>query len=194
MPTNVTINSTRIISDEKYTLKKVAFTRQKQKGGEQNKEAEVFDVGDAATVLLYNAERKKVILTRQFRLPTHLNQNPGGMMIECCAGKMKDKESPEDCIRREALEETGYTIKVLTKLFQVYMSPGTLTEQLHFFSAPYTAADKTEAGGGLEAEQEEVEIMEIDFSQALAMIGRGEIQDAKTIILLLHAETKGYFQ
>lgn len=192
MQPQVTIQKEETLSDKKYSLKKYAFTRQKKDGSEQHKESEVFDPGNAATVLLYNKEKGTVILTSQFRLPSYLNQNPGGMLLETCAGKMEG-ESPEACIRREAEEETGYKIGELKKLFQLYMSPGSVTELLHFFTAPVDENSRVSAGGGLEDEQEEIEVVELPFQQALAMIEKGEIQDAKTIILLQYVQIQGYF-
>ena len=187
----IAIQKEETLSDNKYPLKKYSFTRQTKKG-EQQKQAEVYNPGDAATVLLYNPEKGTVILIKQFRLPSYLNQNESGMLLEACAGKMED-ESLEACIRRESEEETGYRIGELKKLFQVYMTPGAVTERVHFFTAPYNEQSRVSAGGGLEIEQEEVEVMEIDFQDALEMIESGEIQDAKTIILLLYAQINGYF-
>lgn len=194
MPANVTITKTEVLADEKYPLKKVSFVRQTDKGGQQKEDVLVFDPGDAATVLLYNKEKKTVILIKQFRLPSYLNQNPSGMLIETCAGKLNKGETPEESVRREAEEETGYKINEIKKLFRVYMSAGAITEILHFFIAAYTDESKVSEGGGLKEEQEDIEIMEVDFKQAIAMIGNGGIQDAKTIILLLYAQTQGYFE
>ena len=194
MSSNVTIQSVEVFSDRKYSLKKIAFSRKKEDDSEQHKEAEVFNPGNAAAVLLYNKETGTVILTKQFRLPSYINGNPSGMLLEACAGKMEGEgESPEDCIRREAEEETGYKIGELKKLFQVYMSPGSVTELLHFFAAPVDQNSRVSEGGGLKEEQEEIEVVELPFQQALAMIGSGEIQDAKTIILLQYAQIQGYF-
>lgn len=192
MQTQVDIQKEETLSDKKYSLKKYTFNRRKKDGSEQHKEAEVFDPGNAAAVLLYNKEKGTVILTKQFRLPSYLNQHSSGMLLEACAGKM-ESESPEACIRREAEEETGYKIGELKKLFQVYMSPGSVTELLHFFTAPVDDSSRVSAGGGLEEEQEEIEVVELNFEQAMAMVDKGEIQDAKTIILLQYAQIQGYF-
>ena len=193
MSTNVTINKIQVLSDEKYPLKKVSFTRETESGGQEKKEALVFDPGDAATVLLYNKQKKTVILIKQFRLPSYLNHNTTGMLIEACAGKLNKGETPEACIRREAEEETGYKIGEIRKLFHTYMSAGAVTELLHFFTAVYSDESKISEGGGLEAEQENIEIMETDFEASLAMVENGEIRDAKTIILLQYAKIQGYF-
>ena len=135
--------------------------------------------------MLYNKEHKSVILTRQFRAPTYINGNETGMMIETCAGLL-DKDNPEDCIRKETQEETGYEIDKVTKVFEVYMSPGSVTEIIHFFIAEYTSNMKTTSGGGLEDEQEEIQVLELPFDTALQMIKSGEIKDGKTIMLLQH--------
>lgn len=193
MQTPVTIQHVETLSEKKYPLKNYTFTRQKKDGAVQQKKSEVYDPGDATTVLLYNKEKSTVILTRQFRLPSYLNGNPGGMLLETCAGKIED-ESPEEAIRREAEEETGYKIDNIKKIFQAYMTPGAVSELVHFFTAPYNDHSRISAGGGLEEEQEEVEVVEVGFRQALAMIESGEIQDAKTIILLQYAQIQRYFE
>ena len=193
MQTEVSIERAETLSDNKYPLKKYTFTRRKKNGEELYKQAEVFNPGDAATVLLYNKEKGTVILTKQFRLPSYLNQNLTGMLLEACAGKIED-ESAEACIRREAEEETGYQIKEIKKIFQLYMTPGSVTELLHFFTAPYDEESHISAGGGLEKEQEDVEVIEMPFRQAFDMMEKGEIQDAKTIILLQYAQMHGYFE
>ncbi len=191
MATNVTIEKTEVLSDEKYPLKKVSFTRQQETGGEQKKNALVFYPGDAATILLYNRVQKTVLLTKQFRLPSYLNGNETGLLLETCAGKIDD-ESPEEAIKREVEEETGYRIHEVQKLFQAYTSPGAVSELLHFYAAPYAPEDKVSAGGGLKEEQEFIEIVEVDFEQAISMIKTGGIQDVKTITLLLYVQMQGY--
>jgi nudix-type nucleoside diphosphatase (YffH/AdpP family) len=151
---------------------------------------EAYDRGNGATILLYNKESKTVILTKQFRLPTYINGNADGMMIEACAGLL-DKDNPEDCIKRETEEELGYEISDVKKVFEVYMSPGSVTEILYFFIAEYSKSMKINDGGGLEEEQEEIEVLELDINKALEMIDLGEIKDAKTIMLLQHVRLKG---
>ena len=141
--------------------------------------------GNGAVILLYNNESKTVILTRQFRMPTYLNGNSDGMMVEACAGLL-DADNPEDCIRKETQEETGYKIEEIEKVFELYMSPGSVTEMLHFFVAKYSKNQQVDDGGGLE--DEEIEVLELDFKNALNMIKTGEIKDAKTIILLQYAQ------
>ncbi|HYH13841.1 MAG TPA: NUDIX domain-containing protein, partial [Flavisolibacter sp.] len=127
--------------------------------------------------------QKTVILTRQFRMPTFINGNPDGMLIEACAGLL-DKDNAEDCIKRETEEETGYKISTVKKVFEAYMSPGSVTEILHFFIGEYHRNMKVGLGGGIEEEQEEIEVLELDIEQALQMIEQGEIKDGKTIMLL----------
>jgi len=186
----VNILKTEILSDNWYTLNKVTFEYQKKDGTLETQSREAYDRGNGATILLYNKESKTVILTKQFRLPTYINGNEDGMMIEACAGLL-DKDNPEDCIRKETEEELGYEISDVKKVFEVYMSPGSVTEILYFFIAEYSKSMKINDGGGLEEEQEEIEVLELDINKALALIDSGEIKDAKTIMLLQHVRLKG---
>ena len=174
---------TEILSANWYTLKKITYEYLQNDGAWQLQNREAYDRGNGATILLYNKEQKTVILTRQFRLPTFINGNPEGMLIEACAGLL-DKDNPEDCIRRETEEETGYKITDVRKIFEAYMSPGSVTEMLYFFIAEYAASMKVNEGGGIEQEQENIEVLGIPFQQAMDMIDSGEIKDAKTIMLL----------
>lgn len=187
MNPNVKILDTKILSNNWYTLKKITFDYLKKNGVWQTQMRESYDRGNGAAILLYNPKNKTVILTKQFRIPTYLNGNPNGMMIEVCAGVL-DQNNPEDCIRKEVLEETGYQVLHVKKLFEAYMSPGAVTEILHFFSVEYDSSMKVEAGGGLEHEQEDIEVLELDFNNAYQMISTGEIKDAKTIMLLQYAK------
>ena len=177
---------TEILSDNWYILRKVSYEYLKKDGTWEKQSREAYDRGNGAAILLYNTSQKTVILTRQFRLPSFINGNPSGMLIEACAGLL-DKDNPEDCIRRETEEETGYQIKEVRKIFEAYMSPGSVTEILYFFVAEYTASMKIHAGGGLETEHEIIEVMELDFEKAYSMIDTGELKDAKTIMLLQYA-------
>jgi GDP-mannose pyrophosphatase NudK len=181
----VMIQKTEILSNNWYTLHKVTFDYQKN-GHWQSQSREAYDRGNGAAILLYNPVQKTVILTRQFRLPTYINGNDDGMLIEVCAGLL-DKDNPEDCIRKEIQEETGYKITDVRKVFEAYMSPGSVTEILYFFVAEYNHQQKINAGGGVE-EEEDIEVLELDFQKALEMISRGEIRDAKTIMLLQYAQ------
>ena len=187
--TKVHIEKTEILSDNWYTLKKVTFSLWKKDGTTEQQSREAYDRGNGAVILLYNKNTHQVILTKQFRLPTFINGNPTGMMIEACAGLL-DNDNPEDCIRRETEEETGYKISHVEKIFEAYMSPGSVTEILHFFIAEYSNEMKIADGGGLDDEGENIEVMEILFDDALIMIDSGEIKDAKTIMLLQYLRLK----
>ena len=189
MPDNIKILKTEILSDNWYVLKKITYDYVKRDGTKQTHSREVYDRGNGATILLYNKEQGTVILTRQFRLPTYINGNESGMMIEACAGLL-DKDNPEDCIRRETEEETGYKIRDVKKIFQAYMSPGSVTEILYFFIAEYSKEMKVNEGGGIDHEEENIEVLEISIDQAMQMIENGEIIDAKTIMLLQHIKLK----
>lgn len=181
---------TELLSDNWYTLQKVTFDYLKKEGVWETQSREAYDRGNGATILLYNKENRTVILTRQFRMPTYLNGNRSGMLIESCAGLL-DKDNAENCIRRETEEETGYKISSIEKIFEAYMSPGSVTEIVHFFIAEYTNAMKIGVGGGADDEQEEIEVLELDFDVATRMIESGEIKDGKTIMLLQHLQIKG---
>ncbi|GEM66353.1 hypothetical protein SF1_43350 [Sphingobacterium faecium NBRC 15299] len=183
MITNIKITDTKILSDNWYVLKKITYEYLKKDGTIISQSREAYDRGNGATILLYNKEQKTVILTRQFRLPTFINGNETGMMIEACAGLL-DKDNAEDCIRRETEEETGYKITDVRKIFEAYMSPGSVTEILHFFIAEYAKEMKVSEGGGLDHEEENIEVLELDISEAMQMVANGEIKDAKTIMLL----------
>jgi len=185
----VKILDTKILSDNWYILKKITYEFFKKDGSRHVQEREAYDRGNGATILLYNTKNHSIILTKQFRLPTYINGNESGMLIEACAGLL-DKDNPEECIRRETEEETGYQIKAIEKAFQAYMSPGSVTEILHFFIAEYDAEMKINEGGGLESEQENIEVLEIDFQKAIEMIEKGEIMDAKTIMLIQYLQLK----
>ncbi len=186
MNDQIRILSTDILSDNWYILKKITY--EFYKNGEWKKQTrEAYDRGNGATILLYNKEHKTIILTKQFRLPSFINGNNSGMLIEACAGLL-DKDNPEDCIRRETEEETGYQIKDVRKIFEAYMSPGSVTEILYFFVAEYSSSMKINEGGGIEDEQENIEVLELKFEDAMQMIETNEIKDAKTIILLQYAK------
>lgn len=179
----IKILQSEIISDQWSVLKRITFDYQKENGHWEKQTRETYDRGDGAVILLYNTNKKKVILTNQFRLATYLNGNSNGMLIEACAGKL-ESENPETDIIRETKEETGYLVTQVEKIFEAYMSPGSVTEILHYFIAEYDASMKVSQGGGLASEQEYIEVLEIEFETALKMIATGEIRDAKTIMLL----------
>jgi nudix-type nucleoside diphosphatase (YffH/AdpP family) len=180
---NVTITASEVLSDNWYILKRITFDFRKRNGEVAVQTREVYDRGNGATVMLYNKEQRSVIVVNQFRLPTFVNGNESGMLIEACAGLL-DRDNPEDCIRREIEEETGYRITSIKKISEAYMSPGSVTELLHFFIAEYADSMKVTDGGGIE--QEDIEVMEIKFDAALMMVELGVIKDAKTILLLYY--------
>jgi GDP-mannose pyrophosphatase NudK len=181
------IQKTELLSDNWYILNKVTVNYQKKDDTWDTQEREVYDRGNGAAILLYNKTEGTVILTRQFRLPTYLNGNKSGLLIEVCAGLL-DEDNPEACIIRETEEETGYRLHSVKKVFESYMSPGAVTEILHFFVGEYDPSMKVSSGGGLEHEHEEIDVIEIPFDQAYVMIASGEIKDAKTIMLLQYAK------
>lgn len=183
----VKINSIKNLSNDWYTLDKINFDFQTRNGEWQNQTRESYNRGDGAAILLYNPSKKTVILTKQFRMPSYLNEHPDGMLIEVCAGLL-DADDPLTCIKKEAEEEVGYKISEPKKIFEIYSSPGAVTEILHYFIAEYSDDMKISEGGGLKEETEEIEVLEVGFKEALAMIYTGEICDAKTIILLQYAQ------
>lgn len=186
----ISIQKTELLSDNWYLLNKVTFDYQEENSPVETHTREVYDRGNGAAILLYNSIEKTVILTRQFRLPSYLNGNKSGMMIEVCAGLL-DQDNPEQCIIRETEEETGYRISTVKKVFETYMSPGAVTEILYLFVGEYNASMKVTEGGGLDAEQEHIEVMELPFDEAFGMIATGEIKDAKTVMLLQYAKLNG---
>lgn len=186
---DIKIVNTEVLSDNWYILKKITYSYLKNDGTTKTQSREAYDRGNGATILLYNKDAKTIILTRQFRLPTYINGNESGMLIESCAGLL-DKDNPEDCIRRETEEETGYKIKDVRKIFEAYMSPGSVTEILHFFVAEYSKQMKVHNGGGLEHEEENIEVLELHIDEGMKMIESGEIKDGKTIMLLQYIKLK----
>tara|TARA_R110000744_G_scaffold73008_3_gene146381 strand:+ start:449 stop:1030 length:582 start_codon:yes stop_codon:yes gene_type:complete len=179
-----------ILSDNWYTLNKYTYNYQKPDGSWEIQEREAYDRGNGAAILLYNSEKKTVVLTRQFRMPTYVNGNENGMMIEVCAGLL-DGDNPADCVRKETEEETGYKISNVQKVFQTYMSPGSVTEIVYLFVGEYDESMKVSDGGGADDETENIEVLELDFNEAMKMVASGEIKDAKTIMLLQHAKLNG---
>ncbi|HGF0769932.1 TPA: GDP-mannose pyrophosphatase [Kluyvera georgiana] len=185
----IRIIKTDTLSDDWYVLKKYTFELQRQNGEWQRQSREVYDRGNGATILLYNRERRTVILTRQFRFPTYMNGYPG-YLIETAAGLL-DNMDAESRIKAEAEEETGFRLANVQKILEAFMSPGSVTEKLHFFIAEYTARDKVSTGGGLAAEGEDIEVLEMAFEEALVAIDSGAIVDGKTIMLLYYVAHKG---
>jgi len=183
----VEILNTEVLSSNWYVLRKVTFRLQKRDGTWETQSREAYDRGNGATILPYNLARRTVILTRQFRLPTFVNGNESGMLIETCAGLL-DRDNPSDCITRELREETGFEIQNVQKVMEAYMSPGSVTEIVYFFVCEYTPAQKVAAGGGIE--EEDIEVMELTIEEANDRIAAGEIRDGKTIMLLQYATLK----
>lgn len=183
----------RVLSDDWFVLRKTTFDYRRNDGTWQQQNRETYDRGNGAVLLLYNAARGTVVLTRQFRFPAYVNGCADGMLIEACAGLL-DGDDPRDCIRREVAEETGFVVRSPKKLFEAYMSPGSVTEKLHFFVAEYDDRDRLTAGGGDASEGEDIEVMELPLATALQMITAGTIQDGKTIMLLQHAALVGLAQ
>ncbi|KSA12111.1 GDP-mannose pyrophosphatase NudK [Maribacter dokdonensis] len=179
-----------ILSDNWYILNKYTYDYQKPDGSWETQEREAYDRGNGAAILLYNSKKKTVVLTRQFRMPTYVNGNKDGMMIEVCAGLL-DGDNPADCVRKETEEETGYKINNVEKVFQTYMSPGSVTEELFLFVGEYDDSMKVSDGGGAEDETENIEVLELNFDEAITMVSKGEIKDAKTIMLLQYAKLNG---
>ncbi|HEY1706669.1 MAG TPA: NUDIX domain-containing protein [Rhizomicrobium sp.] len=182
----VRIDRTEVLSDNWYILRKIDFAWQRSDGTWQEGMREVYDRGNGATILLYNLAQRSVVLTRQFRLPAYTN-GYRELMIEAAAGLLDDA-LPEERIRAEAEEETGYKVRDVRKIFQMFMSPGSVTEILHYFVAEYDAASRTGKGGGLDYEGEDIEVLELPFDEAVAMMADGRICDAKTIVLLQYAQ------
>lgn len=187
MTNNIKILKTEVLSDNWYVLRKFTYEYTTKDGATQLQTREAYDRGNGATILLYNQQQKTVILTRQFRLPTYVNGNSTGLLIETCAGLL-DKDNAEDCIRRETEEETGYKITDVRKVFEAYMSPGSVTEMLYFFVAEYSKTMKVTEGGGIAHEEENIEVLELGVDEAMKMIASGEIKDGKTIMLLQYAK------
>jgi GDP-mannose pyrophosphatase NudK len=184
----IKILTLEVLSDNWYTLKKITY-QYLHNGTWETKTREAYDRGNGAAILLYNKESKTVILTRQFRLPTFINGNPTGMLIEACAGLL-DKDNPEDAIKRETEEETGYKIAAVEKVMEAYMSPGSVTEILYFFIAEYTHSMKVNEGGGIKEEQEYIEVLEMSVDEAIRKVDTGEIKDGKTIMLLQYVRLR----
>jgi GDP-mannose pyrophosphatase NudK len=186
----VRIKQVKTLSDDWYVLKKTTFDFLRSDGTWQTQNRETYDRGNGATVLLYNREKKTVVLIRQFRFPAYVNGLEDGMLIEACAGLM-DTADPEACIKKEAEEEAGFVVHNPRRVFEAYMSPGSVTEKVYFFVAEYETGHRTSAGGGDVTEGEDIEVLEVTLDNALGMVERGEIQDGKTIMLLQYAKLAG---
>ncbi|WP_234734417.1 GDP-mannose pyrophosphatase NudK [Tellurirhabdus bombi] len=185
MNNRIRINEEKVLSDNWYVLKKITFDYQRKNGTWETQSREAYDRGNGATILLYNRQQQTVLLTRQFRLPTYVNGNASGMLIEACAGLL-DQDDPDTAIRREVEEETGYRLSQVTKVFEAYMSPGSVTEKLFFYIAEYNAENLLNAGGGVD--EEEIDVLELPFTKAIQMVAEGEIMDGKTMLLIQYLQ------
>ena len=179
-----------VLSDHWYVLRKATFDYRHRDGSWTREVREAYDRGNGVVILLYDPEAATVLLTRQFRLPAFVNGHPDGMLIEAAAGLL-DGDDPEVAIRREAEEESGVRVGEITRLFELFMSPGSVTERVTFFAATYSHEQRVSSGGGLTHEGEDIEVLEFTMAEALAMVGRGEIVDGKTVLLLQWAKLTG---
>ncbi|WP_448318212.1 NUDIX domain-containing protein [Streptomyces sp. CO7] len=189
---DVVVRDVELTSQGWHVLRRTTFDYRRRDGRWETQQRETYDRGNGAVVLPYDPARGCVLLTRQFRYPAYVNDHPDGMLIEAAAGLL-DADDPPSAIRREAAEELGVTLGPLTHVLDAYMSPGSVTERLHFFAAPYAPADRTGAGGGLEEDGEDIEVLELPFAEALTMTRDGRITDGKTILLLQWAALHGPF-
>ena len=190
---DVVVRDVQLVASAWHVLRRTTFDQRRRDGRWTTEQRETYDRGNGATLLLYDVARRSVLLSRQFRYPAYVNGHPDGMLVEAAAGLLDDQD-PESAIRREAEEELGVVVGSVTRVFDVFMSPGSVTERLHFFAAPYTAADRVSAGGGVVEEGEDIEVLELDVDEALAMVDDGRIADAKTIMLLQWAVLRGPFR
>jgi nudix-type nucleoside diphosphatase (YffH/AdpP family) len=188
---DVRVTDVELVASAWHVLRRTRYDLRDRSGAWVSRTAETYDRGNGAVILLYDLERRTVLLTRQFRYPVYVNGHPDGMLVEAAAGLLDDDE-PDAAIRREAIEETGHEVGELTHVFDLYMSPGSVTERLHFYAAPYSAETARHAGGGLAEEGEQIDLVELGIDEALAQIGTG-IVDAKTILLLQWAVLSGPF-
>ena len=184
---DVRINSVEVLSDNWYTLRKVSFDYRNRQGEWATHEREAYDRGNGATILLVDWSRRKVLLTRQFRAPAYLNGHADGMLIETAAGLL-DEDDAMTAIKRETVEETGYQISDVSQVFELFMSPGSVTERIAFFVGEYAPEDRLDDGGGVEEEGEDIEVIELDLDDAIAHVADGRIIDGKTVLLLQWAQ------
>lgn len=189
MSIKIEVIKDKILSDNYFILRNITYDLYRNDSEAIRHKREVYDRGNGATMMLYNRDKKTVVLTCQFRVATWVNGNPDGMLIETCAGLL-DADEPEVCARKEAIEETGYEVGDVEKLFELYMSPGGVTELIHFYMAEYSDAQRENAGGGID--DEDIDVLEIPFQQAMEMVATGEIRDGKTVILLQQLKLRGF--
>ncbi|MGW2477479.1 NUDIX domain-containing protein [Streptomyces sp. NPDC001665] len=189
---DVRVRDVELTSQGWHVLRRTTIDYRRRDGRWETQQRETYDRGNGAVVLPYDTERGNVLLTRQFRYPAYVNGHPDGMLIEAAAGLL-DEQDPYTAIRRESAEELGVALGPLTRVLDAFMSPGSVTERLHFFAAAYSPTDRTGSGGGLEEEGEDIEVLELPFDEALAMTRDGRIADGKTIMLLQWAALSGPF-
>ncbi|RBY79757.1 GDP-mannose pyrophosphatase [Blastococcus sp. TF02A-26] len=190
---DVVVRDVELLASGWHVLRRTTFDQRHRDGRWTTEQRETYDRGNGAALLPYDTARRTVLLTRQFCYPVYVNGHPDGLLVETAAGLLDDQD-PESAMRREAEEELGVVVGPLTRVFDVWMSPGSVTERLHFFAAPYTPADRVSAGGGLVEEGEDIEVLELDVDEALAMVDDGRIADAKTVMLLQWAVLRGPFR
>ena len=188
MSIKIEVIKDKVLSDNYFILRNITYDLYRNESEAIRHKREVYDRGNGATMLLYNRDKNTVVLTRQFRVATWVNGNADGMLIETCAGLL-DADEPEVCARKEAIEETGYEVGEVEKVFELYMSPGGVTELIHFYMAEYSDAQRENAGGGID--DEDIDVLELPFSRALEMVSTGEIRDGKTVILLQQLQLRG---
>ncbi|MEU4557974.1 NUDIX domain-containing protein [Actinoplanes sp. NPDC023936] len=187
---DVVVRDVELLATAWHVLRRTTYDYRRRDGTWSREQRETYDRGDGACVLLYDPQRRTVLLTRQFRYPVYVNGHPDGMFVEAAAGLL-DGDDPAAAIRREASEELGVEVGELEPVFAVWMSPGSVTERVHCFAAPYSAASRVGAGGGLAEDGEDIEVVELPFDKALDQIATGEIADAKTIMLVQWAALRG---
>ncbi|MET0811757.1 MAG: NUDIX domain-containing protein [Microbacterium sp.] len=190
---DVRVTDVEVLASAWHVLRRTTLEYRTPSGAWETQQRETYDRGNGATVLLYDPARRTVLLTRQFRYPVYVNDHPDGLLIETAAGLLDD-DDPEAAIRREAAEETGVEIGELEHVWDVYMSPGSVTERIHFYAAAYDGGTRSGDSGGLAEEGEHIELLELVIDDALAMVRDGRIQDAKTIMLLQWAALDGPFR
>ena len=188
MSLNINVIKDKILSENWFVLRNMTYELTRSDGSVVRHRREVYDRGNGATILLYNRHKQTVVLVRQFRIATWVNGNEDGMLIETCAGLL-DSDEPEACVRKEAIEETGFEVGEVRKLFELFMSPGGVTELIHFFIAEYNDTQRANGGGGVD--DEDIEVLELPYNRALEMMANGEIRDGKAVILLQYLQTSG---
>ena len=188
MSLNINVIKDKILSENWFVLRNMTYELTRSYGSVVRHKREVYYRGNGATILLYNRHKQTVVLVRQFRIATWVNGNEDGMLIETCAGLL-DSDEPEACVRKEAIEETGFEVGEVRKLFELFMSPGGVTELIHFFIAEYNDTQRANGGGGVD--DEDIEVLELPYNRALEMMANGEIRDGKAVILLQYLQTSG---